>query len=207
LPRLLLTGRVAPESSRGRMDGLGANRSSNAHLSAACAAASIDPPVNSHGLRHAYASRPAMRNVPLAVIAAQLGHTDTRMVENHYRHMSAGYVAKTCSRRVRHPGHCPAAESCSDRSGPIVSCPRPGSGRPRCFSSSGSFHGNSLLSQAGLGKTSKISTIRALTGRLEATSASDSGQRGCNINNFGQHLSLAICPRYLGTTEPGLGLN
>jgi len=64
-------------------------------LVAACAAAKIDPAVNFHGLRHTYASRLAMRNVPLAVIAAQLGHRDTRMVEKHYGHLSPGYVADT----------------------------------------------------------------------------------------------------------------
>jgi integrase len=41
----------------------------------------IVPPVSFHGLRHTYASRPAMRGVPLAVIAAQLGHAATRMVD------------------------------------------------------------------------------------------------------------------------------
>jgi len=64
-------------------------------LAAACAAARIDPPVNFHGLRHTYASRLAMRAVPLAVIAAQLGHADTRMVEKHYGHLSPSYVADT----------------------------------------------------------------------------------------------------------------
>jgi integrase len=64
-------------------------------LAAACKAARIDPSVNFHGLRHSYASRLAMRNVPLAVIAAQLGHSDTRMVEKHYGHLSPGYVADT----------------------------------------------------------------------------------------------------------------
>jgi integrase len=64
-------------------------------LSAACTAARIDPPVNFHGLRHTYASRLAMKSVPLAVIAAQLGHADTRMVEKHYGHLSPGYVADT----------------------------------------------------------------------------------------------------------------
>ena len=33
--------------------------------------------------------------MPLAVIAAQLGHSDTRMVEKHYGHLSPGYVADT----------------------------------------------------------------------------------------------------------------
>ena len=64
-------------------------------LATACIAARIDPPVNFHGLRHTYASRLAMRNVPLAVIAVQFGHSDTRMVEKHYGHLSPG------SRRVR----------------------------------------------------------------------------------------------------------
>jgi len=64
-------------------------------LSAACAKAKIDPCVNFHGLRHTYASRLAMRGVPLAVIAAQLGHADTRMVEKHYGHLAPSYVADT----------------------------------------------------------------------------------------------------------------
>jgi len=64
-------------------------------LVAACEAAKIDPPVNFHGLRHTYASRLAMRGVPLAVIAAQLGHSDTRMVEKHYGHLAPNYVADT----------------------------------------------------------------------------------------------------------------
>jgi integrase len=64
-------------------------------LSAACTAAKIDPPVNFHGLRHTYASRLAMRGVPLAVIAAQLGHADTRMVEKHYGHLAPSYIADT----------------------------------------------------------------------------------------------------------------
>jgi hypothetical protein len=36
-----------------------------------------------------------MRGVPLAVIAAQLGHADTRMVEKHYRHLAPSYIADT----------------------------------------------------------------------------------------------------------------
>jgi integrase len=64
-------------------------------LSAACKAARIDSPVNFHGLRHTYASRLAMKGVPLAVIAVQLGHADTRMVEKHYGHLSPSYVAET----------------------------------------------------------------------------------------------------------------
>jgi integrase len=64
-------------------------------LAAASNAARIQPPINFHGLRHTYASRLAMRGVPLAVIAAQLGHSDTRMVEKHYGHLAPSYVADT----------------------------------------------------------------------------------------------------------------
>ena len=64
-------------------------------LSAACRAARIDPAVNFHSLRHTYASRLAMRGAPLAVIAKQLGHADTRMVEKHYGHLAPSYIADT----------------------------------------------------------------------------------------------------------------
>ena len=36
-----------------------------------------------------------MRGVPMGVIAAQLGHSDTRMTEKHYAHLSPNYVAET----------------------------------------------------------------------------------------------------------------
>ena len=36
----------------------------------------------------------AMRAVPMAVIAHQLGHSDTRMTERHYAHLAPNYVAE-----------------------------------------------------------------------------------------------------------------
>jgi integrase len=63
-------------------------------VAAACVVAKIAP-TTFHGLRHTYASRLAMRGVPLAVIAAQLGHADIRMVEKHYGHLAPNYVADT----------------------------------------------------------------------------------------------------------------
>jgi hypothetical protein len=36
-----------------------------------------------------------MRGVPMAVIAKQLGHADTRMTEKHYAHLAPNYVADT----------------------------------------------------------------------------------------------------------------
>jgi integrase len=61
----------------------------------ACTAAKITPAVSFHELRHSYGSRLAMRGVPMGVIAAQLGHSDTRMTERHYAHLSPSYVAET----------------------------------------------------------------------------------------------------------------
>ena len=61
---------------------------------AACAVAKVGA-LTFHELRHTYASRLVMAGAPLAVVAAQLGHSDTRMVEKHYGHMSTSYVADT----------------------------------------------------------------------------------------------------------------
>jgi integrase len=57
----------------------------------ACAAAGISPPVGIHQMRHTWASLSVMNGVPLLVVAANLGHCDTRMVEKHYGHLSDKY--------------------------------------------------------------------------------------------------------------------
>jgi len=57
--------------------------------------AKILPPVTFHVLRHTHASHLAMKGVGLGVIAAQLGHADTRMTEKHYAHLAPSYVADT----------------------------------------------------------------------------------------------------------------
>ena len=57
--------------------------------------ADIAPAVNFHILRHTHASYLAMAGVPMAVIARQLGHADTRMTEKHYAHLAPNYVAQT----------------------------------------------------------------------------------------------------------------
>ncbi|MBL8668431.1 MAG: tyrosine-type recombinase/integrase, partial [Rhodospirillales bacterium] len=64
-------------------------------LGEACEAARIAPAISFHILRHTYASRLVMRGAPLPVVATQLGHTDTRMVERHYGHLAPSYVADT----------------------------------------------------------------------------------------------------------------
>lgn len=61
----------------------------------ACKNANIEPAASFHILRHTHGSILAMKGVPLPVIAKQLGHSDTRMTERHYAHLSPNYVADT----------------------------------------------------------------------------------------------------------------
>ena len=61
----------------------------------ACKAAEISPAISFHILRHTHASHLAMNDAPLAVIARQLGHSDTRMAEKHYAHLSTDYITDT----------------------------------------------------------------------------------------------------------------
>lgn len=60
----------------------------------ACVRAGITPLASFHTLRHTYASLSIMAGAPLLVVATNLGHTDTRMVETHYGHLAADYVAR-----------------------------------------------------------------------------------------------------------------
>jgi integrase len=62
-------------------------------MAEACARAKIEPAANFHCLRHSYASHAAMAGAPLMVVARNLGHADSRMVERFYGHLSATYVA------------------------------------------------------------------------------------------------------------------
>ena len=57
----------------------------------ACAKAELEP-VSFHELRHTYASMLVNRGCLLAVVAQQLGHSDTRMVEKHYAHLAPNTV-------------------------------------------------------------------------------------------------------------------
>jgi integrase len=58
-------------------------------------AAKIEDGLSFHELRHTYASTLVMAGVPLTVIAEQLGHKGTRMVDKHYGHLAKGYVMDT----------------------------------------------------------------------------------------------------------------
>ena len=63
-------------------------------MATACTAAGLDP-LGFHELRHSYASMLVNAGCPLAYVAAQLGHTDTRMVEKHYGHLAPNAMAES----------------------------------------------------------------------------------------------------------------
>ena len=90
-----VAGRSASEIILTRDDGRAWGRSEqHRRIADACTAANVAA-CTFHELRHTYASRLVMKGVPLAVVAAQLGHKDTRMVEKHYGHLAPNYVADT----------------------------------------------------------------------------------------------------------------
>jgi integrase len=55
--------------------------------------AKIKPVIGFHGLRHTWASLAIMAGMPLMVVARNLGHADTRMVEKHYGHLAPSFIA------------------------------------------------------------------------------------------------------------------
>jgi integrase len=58
-----------------------------------CEHANIKPAASFHILRHTWASLAVMAGAPLMVVARNLGHADTRMVERHYGHLAPSYIA------------------------------------------------------------------------------------------------------------------
>ena len=59
----------------------------------ACKRARITPAVGFHTLRHTWASHAVMNGVPLMIVARNLGHADTHMVEKHYGHLAPSYIS------------------------------------------------------------------------------------------------------------------
>ena len=76
-------------------------------LAEACQRAKIAPAASFHVLRHTYGSWLAMRGVTLQVIAAALGHSDTRITHKHYAHLAPWHVAEVI--RANFPEIAPAA--------------------------------------------------------------------------------------------------
>jgi integrase len=93
----LTTGRPGVELMLRKADGDRWSKSNQTRpMALACGGdrANIEPPANFHCLRHTYASHAVMAGAPLLVVAKNLGHADTRMVERHYGHLSETYVAE-----------------------------------------------------------------------------------------------------------------
>jgi integrase len=65
----------------------------NRPMREACLRAKIDPPIGFHQLRHTWASLAVMGGVPLMVVARNLGHVDTQMVEKHYGHLAPSFIS------------------------------------------------------------------------------------------------------------------
>jgi integrase len=59
----------------------------------AVARAKVNSNASFHTLRHTWASHAVMNGMPLMVVARNLGHADTRMVERHYGHLAPSYIA------------------------------------------------------------------------------------------------------------------
>jgi integrase len=69
-------------------------------MAQACERAKIDPPIGFHQLRHTWASLAIKQGVPLQMVAKNLGHVDTRMVERHYGHLDEDHVTTTIRERA-----------------------------------------------------------------------------------------------------------
>jgi integrase len=88
----LAAGRPSTELMLRKADGNRWGKSNQTRpMAEACGRANIDPPASFHALRHTYASHAVMAGAPLLVITKNLGHSDTRMVEKHYGHLSESY--------------------------------------------------------------------------------------------------------------------
>jgi integrase len=63
------------------------------HMKRACIAANV-PVVGFNSLRHTWATIAVENDMPLQLVAANLGHRDTKMVEKHYGHIRESYKDK-----------------------------------------------------------------------------------------------------------------
>jgi integrase len=95
----LTTGRAGDHLIFTKADGTMWGKShQHRRLKAASERAKILPALDFHSLRHSWASLTIMAGAPLLVVAQNLGHADTRMVERHYGHLAQSFVAETIRR-------------------------------------------------------------------------------------------------------------
>jgi integrase len=89
---ILTVGRAGDEVMLTR-DGLPWLKSNQSEpMRRACIRAGTVPVLGFHQLRHSYASLCVMADLPLMVLARNLGHTSTKMVERFYGHLRDDYV-------------------------------------------------------------------------------------------------------------------
>jgi integrase len=92
--RQMCSGRAGPDLIFKKADGSAWDKSHQTRpMAEACERAKISPPATFHCTRHTYASLAVMNGAPLLVVAQNLGHSDTRMVEKHYANLAQSYVA------------------------------------------------------------------------------------------------------------------
>ncbi len=93
--RRLTTGRPPTQALLLRDDGTRWSRDLHRRpFKEAVVRAGIEAAFTFHELRHTWASLTIMAGAPLIVVAQNLGHCDTRMVERHYGHLTRSYVAE-----------------------------------------------------------------------------------------------------------------
>jgi len=86
---------IQPDKKRRKRESMGISWGANDArrlMAQACKDAKLEP-LTFHELRHSYASMLVNAGCPLAYVAAQLGHSDTRMVEKHYGHLAPSAMA------------------------------------------------------------------------------------------------------------------
>jgi len=92
--RRLCAGRLGGETMLLRANGERWNPANQSRpMRLACERAKIMPPVTFHGLRHTWTSHAVMNGVPLMIVAKNLGHRDTLVLEKHYAHLAPSFVA------------------------------------------------------------------------------------------------------------------
>jgi integrase len=102
--RSLVIGRRADDFLLVRDDGLQWECSAQRFpMKAAIKAAGLATSVRSatvsfHTLRHTVATRMLERGISPAIVAKQLGHADTKMVEQHYGHLSDAFIGDAVRR-------------------------------------------------------------------------------------------------------------
>jgi integrase len=91
--RVHCSGRAGSELMFRHADGRAWKASEQARpMREVCKRANIHPAISFHILRHTWASLAVMKGVPLMVVAKNLGHADTRMVEKHYGHLAPSFI-------------------------------------------------------------------------------------------------------------------